>query len=89
MSDYADMCREQRTHKARIKSANLKRALAELDDGKWRKHSEHHWSRIIPLGQYNARLDYWPSTDKCRLDDLSGQTETKTGAFAYIKRLIR
>ena len=30
------------------------------DDGKWTKHSEYHWSRIVS----GKRLDYWPSRKK-------------------------
>ena len=30
------------------------------DDGKWTKHTEYHWSRMVN----NERLDYWPSRKK-------------------------
>ena len=30
------------------------------DDGKWTKHTEHHWSRHVS----GDRLDYWPSRKK-------------------------
>ena len=30
------------------------------DDGKWTKHTDFHWSRLV-AGQ---RLDYWPSRKK-------------------------
>ena len=30
------------------------------DDGKWTKHTDYHWSRMIG----GKRLDYWPSRKK-------------------------
>lgn len=30
------------------------------DDGKWTKHTEYHWSRMVN----GERLDYWPSRKK-------------------------
>jgi hypothetical protein len=40
-----------------------KRFLAgaiKADDGKWTKHTEHHWSRLVN----DFKLDYWPSRKK-------------------------
>ena len=31
-----------------------------IDDGKWVKHTEFHWSRTVD----GSRLDYWPSRKK-------------------------
>lgn len=32
----------------------------KADDGRWTKHTEHHWSRMVG----KERLDYWPSRKK-------------------------
>lgn len=37
----------------------LQEAVAN-DDGKWTKHTPHHWSRAVN----GERLDYWPSRKK-------------------------
>jgi hypothetical protein len=37
----------------------MAQAVAQ-DDGKWTKHTEHHWSRLVA----GKRLDYWPSRKK-------------------------
>jgi hypothetical protein len=40
-----------------------KRFLAgalKADDGKWTKHTKHHWSRLVN----GVKLDYWPSRKK-------------------------
>lgn len=89
--DYAELCREQRTRRSRIREGNRQRALAEVDDGGWTKHTEVHWSRVVLFykgGPYSARIDYWPSTDKMRIDDMSENVETETDALAKLKRII-
>ena len=40
--------------------ANNMRFSANIDDGKWVKHTDYHWSRDVD----GNRLDYWPSTKK-------------------------
>jgi hypothetical protein len=43
--------------------ADRERFMAQAekdDDGKWMKHTEHHWSRSVD----GERLDYWPSRKK-------------------------
>lgn len=49
LKDYHRLRRE-----SNLKSANI------LDDGKWTKHTEYHWSRLLN----GKRLDYWPSRNK-------------------------
>lgn len=36
----------------------------EFDDGKWTKHSEYHWSRMLA----GKKLDFWPSRKKFQYD---------------------
>lgn len=73
----------KKSHKRRVrrwKEGNLERAKA-LDDGKWTKHTDYHWSRVVEGGQYGMRIDYWPSTDKMLVDDLSGERSVEGDAF--------
>jgi len=37
----------------------LEQAIQD-DDGKWTKHTDYHWSRMLN----ERRLDYWPSRKK-------------------------
>lgn len=41
----------------------LEGAIAS-DDGRWTKHTEHHWSRQVA----GKRLDYWPSRKKFQFE---------------------
>jgi hypothetical protein len=34
------------------------------DDGKWTKHTQFHWSRMVA----GKKLDYWPSRRKFQYD---------------------
>lgn len=56
----------------------------DADDGRWRRHSDYHWSLEIPGDQYPIRIDYWPTADKVRVDDMSGDVCTQTGAMALL-----
>lgn len=50
-------------HKRAKFDADRARFLADAqaeDDGKWTKHTQYHWSRIVS----GERLDYWPSRKK-------------------------
>lgn len=40
--------------------ARFMEAAVVSDDGGWKKHTEHHWSRTVA----GERLDYWPSRKK-------------------------
>lgn len=40
--------------------ARFAKEAQEADDGKWTKHTQHHWSRTVA----GYRLDYWPSRKK-------------------------
>lgn len=62
--------------------ADRKRFMAEAqaaDDGKWTKHTEHHWSRMVK----GSKLDYWPSRKKWQYKGKINRGDV----FAYIKRL--
>jgi hypothetical protein len=87
-SDMGDVFRAWRAKKQVRKDQRLATANAELDDGKWTKHTEYHWSRMIPGDPYPSRLDYWPSTNKYRLDDLSGHVPTRGDAANFVRKLL-
>ena len=57
MREYYDDLKEH--HKERI-SDNLKNAVEKLDDGKWTKHTDYHWSRKLN----GKKLDWWPSRNR-------------------------
>lgn len=47
-----------------IDRANSLAVAERQSDGKWKKHTAFHWSRIV-LGK---KLDYWPSREKYMYD---------------------
>ena len=59
-----------------------KKFMAEAqarDDGKWEKHTEFHWSRMVK----GHKLDYWPSRKKWQYKG----NVNRGDVMAYIRRL--
>lgn len=46
--------------KEKFDADRAKALAAAPDDGKWKKHTPYHWSRMVD----GERLDYWPSRKK-------------------------
>lgn len=60
MSDYANMCREMRQERQRIRNNNLMVAESQIDLSIFTKHNTYHYSTMLR----NVKLQYWPSSRK-------------------------
>lgn len=70
----------RRNRQAKRRAA-LADALANEADG-WTKHTEYHWSRSFGVHHtgVEARMDYWPSTDKLSYVNSDGEAVIHTNA---------
>lgn len=67
MSDRDPIWDALKAHAKSKFDADRERFMAQAqtdDDGRWVKHTQHHWSRTVA----GKRLDYWPSRKKYQFE---------------------
>lgn len=76
MSDMGDMWREVKKRQQEKRWNRLETA----DDTGWSKHSIYHWYRMVN----GEKLDYWPSTGRCRYKGRNRNINSK-----FVKELLK
>lgn len=61
-----DLIKEERRAK---RYSNLeKNSAAYGNDPTWTKHTQLHWSKYVSIRGTQTRVDYWPSSNKWKVD---------------------
>lgn len=76
MGDVGEMYKAIREHSQERRRERHQSA----DASGWSKHTKYHWYRMIE----GEKLDYWPSTGRCRFKGRNRNINSK-----FIKELIQ
>lgn len=78
MSSTSDTALDYQALKAHTKQKKVDRLESVCEEG-WSKHTPYHWYRVID----GDKLDYWPSTGKCRWKGRNSNIHSK-----FVKGLL-